>query len=196
MFTAIPPEIQARMQQLEELDARDRVDGTPRLKRLRQIPRETGRFLAIMAAAAPDGTFLEIGTSAGYSALWIALACRERRAGLVTFEILDDKVRLAEETFREAKVEDVVTLIVGDSRQHLPSYKDISFCFLDAEKDNYLDFYELVVPRMVSGGLLIADNVISHQQDVQPMLDRAAADDQVDSVIIPVGKGLLLARKR
>ena len=65
MFHSIKPSILARMHYLEEIDRRDRQDGTPRLQRLRQVPAETGRFLAILAAIAPDGPCLEIGTSAG-----------------------------------------------------------------------------------------------------------------------------------
>lgn len=195
MFATIPPEISAQMRWLETIDARDRTDGTARLRRLRQIPRDTGRFLAILAAAAPEGAFVEIGASAGYSALWLALACRERGSKLVTFEILEEKARLAGETFRKAKVGDVVTLIAGDARTHLSQYNNVSFCFLDAEKNDYLDFYDLIVPKMISGGLLAADNVISHRTDIQPMLDRADSDERVDSVIVPIGKGVLLARK-
>jgi hypothetical protein len=83
------------MRELEALDSRDRTDGTPRLARLRQIPRETGRFIALLAAAAPAGRYLEIGTSAGYSTLWLALACRLVGRRLTTFEVLTEKVALA-----------------------------------------------------------------------------------------------------
>lgn len=69
MFNEIPEKILSRMRELEEIDRRDRGDGTPRLQRLRQIPPETGRFIAVLAAAAPDGDCIEIGTSAGYSTL-------------------------------------------------------------------------------------------------------------------------------
>ncbi len=74
MFHDIPPSVTRRMRALEAQDARDRVDGTHQKRRLRQVPPETGRFLALMAAAAPPGMVVEIGTSAGYSSLWIALA--------------------------------------------------------------------------------------------------------------------------
>ncbi len=67
MFHNIPKPIRDRMEFLEETDTRDRQDGTPRLERLRQIPPKTGRLLALMAASAPQGEFVEIGTSAGYS---------------------------------------------------------------------------------------------------------------------------------
>ena len=74
MFHNIQPSILARMQYLENIDAQDRQGGTPRLKCLRQIPPETGQFLALLLASAPEGAIIEIGTSAGYSTLWLALA--------------------------------------------------------------------------------------------------------------------------
>ena len=184
------------MRRLEELDARDRVDGTERLKRLRQIPPKTGKFIALMAAGAPIGTFIEIGTSAGYSTLWLALACREVGNRIITFEVLEEKFGLARQTFEAAGVEDVVELIRGDARDYLKQYRDISFCFLDAEKEVYLDCYELVIGNMLPGGLLVADNAINHRETLQPMLDRAASDPRVDSLVVPIGKGELLCRKR
>jgi predicted O-methyltransferase YrrM len=195
MFHDIPQDILDRMRYLEHLDAQDRRDGTPRMQRLRQIPPETGRFIALLAAGAPAGTWIEIGTSAGYSTLWLALACRQVGRKLATFEVLGDKARLAEETFRLAGVEEVVELVVGDARAYLQSYRDIAFCFLDAEKEVYGDCYEAVVPNMVSGGLLIADNAINHKGTLKPMLERALSDERVDALIVPIGKGELVCRK-
>jgi caffeoyl-CoA O-methyltransferase len=76
MFNDIPTNVIERMHELEQLDAQDRDNATPRLERLRQIPPETGRFIALWAAIAPRGAIIEIGTSAGYSTLWLSLACR------------------------------------------------------------------------------------------------------------------------
>ena len=195
MFENIPQAIQEQMRRLESIDARDRNDGTPRLKRLRQIPPETGRFLAILAAAAPPGTHIEIGTSAGYSTLYLALAGREKKCRIITFEKLEEKAALARETFRLAGVDDTVQLIEGDVWEHLNDYSDVSFCFLDAEKEDYHKFYDMVAARMVTGGILAADNVISHQKDLQPMVDYVASDNRVDSVVVPIGKGILLCRR-
>ncbi len=195
MFQDIPKPILEQMKALEEIDARDRTDGTPQLKRLRQVPPETGRFLAMMAALVPIGEFMEIGTSAGYSALWISLACKARGAKLVTFELLPEKAELARKTFKKAKVEGVVELVHGDARGHITEHEDIAFCFLDAEKEMYAEFYDMVVPRLTPGGLLVADNVISHQADLQPVLDRASTDERIDTVVVPVGMGVLVGRK-
>ncbi len=195
MFHPIPQPILARMRELEKIDGRDRADGTPHLARLRQIPPDTGRFLALLAASAPPGQVVEIGTSAGYSTLWLALACRATGRSLTTFEVLPGKIALAKETFALAGVDDVVTLVAGDARSHLPAMAGIGFCFLDAEKEVYADCYEAVVPRLVSGGLLVADNAVSHQDALRPILDRAQTDPRVDALIVPLGKGELICRK-
>lgn len=184
------------MRQLEEMDRRDRGDSTPRLQRLRQVPPETGRFIAMLAAAAPAGDCIEIGTSAGYSTLWLALACRATGRKVTTFEILQEKADLAEATFAAAVVGDVVRLVRGDALDLLADYTEIGFCFLDAEKEVYGRCYEELVPRLVSGGILVADNAINHQATLQPMLDRALRDERVDALIVPIGKGELLCRKK
>lgn len=195
MFHHIPQPMLDRMRHLEAIDARDRQDGTPRLQRLRQVPPVTGKFIALLAAAAPPGPCVEIGASAGYSTLWLALACRENGRRVTTFEVLEEKAALARETFRLAGVEDVVELIPGDALYHLGSYEKIGFCFLDAEKDVYTDCYEDVVPNLAPGGILAADNAINHRESLEPMLDRALSDERVDGLIVPVGKGVLVCRR-
>ena len=195
MFHDIPRAIEERMRFLVSVDRKDRLDGTPNARRLRQIPAETGRFIALLAAASPQGSWLEIGTSAGYSTMWLALACREAGRKLVTFEVMEEKVRLARETFRAAGSEETVELVAGDAREYLDDFKEISFCFLDADKDVYLDCYEKVVPNLVKGGLLAADNATTHKEILTPMLDRALNDDRVDALVVPIGSGVLVCRR-
>ena len=195
MFHTIPSVIEQRMRYLESLNAKHRLNGTPHFQRLRQIPPETGKFIALLAATAPQGDYLEIGTSAGYSALWLSLACKELQRKLVTFEVLEEKVKLARETFELTGVEDLIQLIPGDARDYLQDYKNISFCFLDAEKEIYLDCYEKVIPNMVKGGILVADNVISHKDVLKPMVERSLNDQRVDALVVPIGSGELLCRR-
>lgn len=196
MFLDIPEPILARMRHLEGIDARDRSDGTARIERVRQITPEVGRFIALLAAGAPPGRSVEIGTSAGYSTLWLALACRQVGRRITTFEILAEKAELARQTFDVAEVWDIVDLVHADALLHLPRTNGISFCFLDAEKEIYGQCYEAVIPNLVSGGLLVADNAINHEATLRPMLDRALADERVDAMIVPIGKGELVCRKR
>jgi caffeoyl-CoA O-methyltransferase len=181
-----------RMRELEDIDLRDRLDGTPTARRMRQVPVETGKFLALLVSCAPPGEIIEIGTSAGYSTLWISRAGR----AITTFELLENKFLLARETFQRAGITSQITQVLGDARQLLSSGHDaIAFCFLDAEKDIYQDCYDLVIPRLVPGGILAADNVTSHQDYLQSMVDHALTDPRVDSLVVPIGKGVLLSRK-
>jgi predicted O-methyltransferase YrrM len=163
---------------------------------LKQVPRDTGKFLALLAAIAPRGDYLEIGTSGGYSALWISLACREKGMKLVTFEVLEAKAELARETFRAAAVEDVVELRHGDARKHLDAFNNIAFCFLDAEKEIYAECYEKIVRNMTKGGILVADNVISHKEILLEMVDHVMRDHRVDASVVPIGSGELVCLKR
>jgi predicted O-methyltransferase YrrM len=183
------------MHYLEQHDARDRQDGTPFLQRLRQIPPETGKFLALLAVGAPAGEMLEIGTSAGYSTLWLSLACKTLNRSITTFELLPEKIKLARQTFQAAQVEDRIKLVEGNVLETLAQHADIGFCFLDTDRKIAGQCYETIVPRLVTGGLLAVDNVISHQEELQPVIDRALEDDRVDALVVPVGKGVLLCRK-
>lgn len=196
MFHNIPIKIKERMKYLESIDKKDKEDGTPGRLRLCQITPETGKFITLLAASAPEGKIVEIGTSGGYSTLWLSLACKEMEKKIITFEVLEDKVELARETFKLTGTYEMVDLVVGDAREYLKNYKNISFCFLDAGKEVYGNCYEAIIPNLVSGGILIADNAISHRKTLKPMLDRALSDRRVDALIVPIGKGELFCRKK
>jgi caffeoyl-CoA O-methyltransferase len=196
VFEQIHPAMAARMRELEAIDARDRTDGTPQAQRLRQVPPESGRFIALLAASAPPGAWIEVGTSAGYSTLWLALAARECGTTITTYEIAENKLALARATFRVAGVEDVVRLVQADARERIAGHGPIGFCFIDAEKEIYDDCYDLALPQLVPGGLIVADNAISHQAELQPFIDRVLADERVDALVVPIGTGELLCRRK
>ena len=195
MFHNIPASIQERMAYLESVDNRDRLDGTPRSRRLRQIPPETGKLLALLAASAPSGAVLEVGTSGGYSSLWLALACQKRGDRLTTFEISAEKAQRAMETFQLAGVQETIAIVQGDGSQLLPAYQKVAFCFVDVEKDLYPACYAGVIPNMVQGGIFCADNAISHQVEMSAFIEQVQSDPRVDILVIPVGKGVLVCRK-
>jgi caffeoyl-CoA O-methyltransferase len=197
MFHDIPAAILERMNYLENRDSEE-MSGQINIKhfdKLRQIPPETGRFISLLAASSLNSQWIEIGTSAGYSTLWLALACMHLKMRITTFELDPKKIALAKETFASAQIEQYVELVPGNVFDNLPNYKDISLCFLDTEKELYADCYDIVIPNMMPGGILLADNVISHQSDLQPMIDRALGDKRVDSLVVPIGQGILLCKK-
>lgn len=111
------------------------------------------------------------------------------------FELLPEKVQLARETFRLAGVDPIFELVADDARKYIERFDAIAFCFSDAEKQVYGEIYEMVIPRLVQGGLLVADNAINHRAALQPILDRALSDERVDALVVPIGKGELVCRK-
>lgn len=195
MFHNIPKSVTDRMEYLQNRAAEDKAGkGGDRIP-LWQVPTETGKLLAILAASAPEGQMIEIGTSGGFSGLWQSLAASATGRHITTFELEPEKVELATETFKTAKVADKLTIVQGDIRENLDKVIDVSFCFLDASKNVYQDCYDTVVPRMVSGGLLVADNMISHEDELTEFWKYVQKDDRVDALIDPIGSGLLIARK-
>ena len=195
MFRDIPQSIEVTQGHLKALEAWRIAQGMERKRLLRQISPETGKLLALLLANCPAGDAAEVGTGAGYSALWLALACRATGRKLVTFELDEGKAALARHCLEAASVLDVVELREADALEGLKSLSGISFCFIDAERDMARKAYELALPRLPKGGLVCVDNAISHAAEFQDFLDDAVRDERADGVIVPIGSGLLVCRK-
>jgi caffeoyl-CoA O-methyltransferase len=100
------------------------------------------------------------------------------------------------ETFEQAEVLDVVQFVESDYCLHDVEIDQVGFCFLDAEKEVFEACYEAIVPKLVPGGILIADNAVSHEQDLSSMIERALDDSRVVAIIVPIGTDELVCRKR
>ena len=164
MFHDIPEPIKARMDELKERGVRDRTDGTPRMQRLREVPAEVGQVPRDpRRRRAPRPVDRDRHQRRLLDAVAGARRARERPS---RHHLRDPrrKVELARETFAVAGVEDVVELVHGDVRDGLADVDGISFAFLDSEKEDYAELYELVVPKLVPGGLLVADNVVDFRE--------------------------------
>ncbi|MDP3426361.1 MAG: class I SAM-dependent methyltransferase [Humidesulfovibrio sp.] len=163
-----------------------------------QIAPEAGKLLAILLAGAPAGNAVEIGSGAGYSGLWLALACRATGRRLRTFELDPAKAELARQSFFAAAVLDVVDFVQGDGLDglaELASAGALAFCFVDAGCGLARAAYELALPRLPRGGLICVAQAMSNAAEFQDFLDDAASDPRVDAVIVPIGSGLLVCRK-
>jgi caffeoyl-CoA O-methyltransferase len=190
----INDEAHAVLSRLEERDARERTGGVDRSSRLRQITPEVGRFLHTLVLAARPRRLIEIGSSGGYSSIWLGTAAR-RVGGLVdSLEIDPVKVALARESIGSAGLGDVVRIIEGDAFAYMNARDEpVDFVFLDAEKEDYLAFFDLVVPLLTPGGVLVADNLLSHAESLTPFREAALSEPRLSAVVVPIGRGELLA---
>jgi len=195
MFRDIPQSIQVTQGHLKGLEAWRKAQGMERKRLLRQIPPETGKLLAILLAGCPAGDAAEVGAGAGYSGLWLALACRATTRKLTTFELDPAKAELARQSFSAADVLDVVELCEADALEGLKSLQNLAFCFVDAERDMAAAAFELALAALPTGGIIAVDNAISHADEFPQFLYDVEMDPRVDAVIVPIGSGLLVCRK-
>lgn len=184
----------AVLDRLEARDSQERESGAPRDIRLRQVTPDVGRFLHNLVLASRPRSLIEIGTSGGYSTAWIASAARASGGLLTTLEIDPVKVALARESLRDAGLDGTATIVEGDAFDYLRRRNEpADFVFLDAEKEDYLAFLGLIIPLLVPGGILIADNLISHEAELRDFRETALSESRLSAVVVPIGRGELFA---
>jgi len=188
VFHEISANMRQVMRTLEEQTERDQPA-------LRSVSIDVGRCLALLAMSAPQGAFLELGSSGGYSSLWLSLAARARGVTLMTVELDEKKVAFARENISRAGVGSSVQAVHGDALDYATRFDEIAFCFTDLQPPELnARIYEKAVPRLVSGGLLVIDNVTFPRLQTE-LLNRAENDPRVDCVLLPFPKGDLICRK-
>ena len=190
----VPARIRSAMRALEQRDAADRVDGTPRNERLRAVLPEVGQFLCTLAVAADAREIVEVGTSGGYSTLWLAVAARRTGGRVTTFEVDPAKVGLATQSFAEAGVADLVELRAENALDGLSAFTGaVDLVFLDAEKEDYGSFLGALVASLRPGGLLVADNLLSHADALEGFRAAALGHPGLSGLVVPIGRGELVA---
>jgi caffeoyl-CoA O-methyltransferase len=188
VFHDISESMRQVMHALEEDTERNQVA-------LRSVSADVGRLLALLAMSAPQGAFIELGSSAGYSGLWLSLAARARGVVLTTVELDNRKATLARENISRAGAASHVQAVHGDAFDYAARFQKIAFCFSDLQPPELnAKVYEETVPRLVPGGLLVIDNVTSPRLQTE-LLKRAENDPRVDCVLLPFPKGDLVCRK-
>jgi predicted O-methyltransferase YrrM len=136
------------------------------------VPRVDGEFLHDFIIARGYKRGLEIGTSNGYSAIWIGMALRKTGGNLVTLEIDQHRAALARENFERVALEEVIELREGNALKIIPELEGpFDFVFIDAWKQDYVRYFQMVVPKVPAGGAILAHNVLSHGGDMQDFLE-------------------------
>lgn len=130
------------------------------------VPQEDGRLLRLLVEATGAKHVVEIGTSNGYSGIWMLLALRTTGGKLTTYEIDREVAALARKNFDRAGVGNIVTIVEGDAHKEVPKLKErIDILFIDADKEGYLDYLNKLLPLVNPGGLVVAHNMNFGQAD-------------------------------
>jgi len=167
-----------------------------------------GRFLSIITKLIKPKKILEIGTYTGYSAICMAEGLIEN--GIIhTIDINEELVSIQNKYFAKSKCNNSIIQHVGDARNIIKSINEkFDLVFLDADKENYIEYYELVIEKVKKGGLIIADNVLWTGKVVEPDKDddeltqylidfnkMINEDDRVENIILPLRDGLNIILK-
>lgn len=167
-------------------------------KQFWNISRTTAEFLYDLIVDSNSQSVVELGTSNGYSGIWIANALKKTGGHLTTIEFFDKRLDIAKENFKKCGVDDIITPRQGDGAtilEYLPKDFEIDFAFIDACKSEYIKFFHLIAPHLKTGGYIACDNVISHAKKVQDFLDDINANPDYENVVLPLPAGLSLAKK-
>jgi len=166
-----------------------------RVERFRNVEPPTAELLAVLIRAAGARRILELGTSNGYSTIWLADAAESTGGGVVTVDVDPVRTELASENLRVAGVEALVELRVEDAAETISRSKDgeWEFIFLDAERPAYPSYLRDLVRTLAPRGLLAIDNVESHAHELVDFTSLIEAEPALTQTVVPVGAGLRLA---
>jgi len=186
--------VRSVLARLQAEDAREREHGLPSELRSRAVAPTTGRFLFALVAPQTGCEVLEIGGSRGYSTIWFAAGARYLGGRVLSLEHDPRKCEEWRGNVIDAGLEGWAELVEGDAFAQLPAIDDVfDVVFIDAEKDDYERLFALVRGKVEPGGLIVADNVLSHVDALGAYSAARQADPTLESVTLPLDRGLELS---
>ncbi len=162
------------------------------------VPVEDGRLLRVLAETMGAKHVVEIGTSNGFSALWLCLALKATGGNLVTHEINPSVAALARENFKKAGVDHMVTIVLGDAHEEVTKLKGpIDLLFIDADKAGYADYLNKLLPLVRPGGLVVAHNMNFPSPDPD-YIEAVTTNPDLDTIFLHMdgpGVGVTLKKR-
>ena len=187
--TRLSPELNEHLKEMEEFSRK-----THKLN----VLRHDGIFLKMLVKMIGAKRCLEIGTGDGYSSIWIASGMKETGGKLTTLEFSPERARRARENFRKSEVEKQITLIEGDALKIIPTLSDqFDFVFIDAWKNDYYTYFQMIYPKVRKGGTIAGHNATSHAIFMKDYLDSVMNHPNLESLILsaPFREGIALSYK-
>lgn len=179
------------LSQLEQRDQQERAQNLPQAQRLRALRPESAKLLSMLAISKKAQRIVEIGGGMGYSTLWLAYAASLTGGQVVTYEIDPARAEQNRAHLQQAGLADYVQIITGDARELLRQRQEpIDMVFIDGEKEQYETYFDVVYKRLAAGALVVADNVVSHADDLLDYVTYVQNHPNLESVSVPIGRGL------
>jgi caffeoyl-CoA O-methyltransferase len=186
--------VRAVLARLEAEDGDERARGLPSSERSRQVTPSTGRFLFALVAPSWGCEVLEIGGSRGYSTIWLGAGVRYLGGRVVSIEHNPTAAEAWRLNIGEAGLEEWAELLEEDAFELLPAIEEgFDVVFLDAEKEDYEQLFQLAREKLEPGGLVVADNVLSHAETLAAYSEARQADPTLESLTVPLDRGLELS---
>jgi predicted O-methyltransferase YrrM len=183
--------VRAVLERLEREDTEERELGLAREERARAVAPTTGRFLFALVAPQNACEVLEIGGSRGYSSIWLAAGARMLGGRVLSLEDDPAKCDAWRRNIAGAGLEDWAELVEGDAFETLPTIEDVfDVVFLDAEKEDYERLFGLARGKLEPGAVVVADNVLSHEETLGAYSRARQSDSALLSVTVPLDRGL------
>jgi len=159
------------------------------------IPASTGKFFYNLILISKVKNILEVGTSNGYSTIWLGEAAKQNKGKVTTIEISEKKVKMAKENFNRAKLKNI-KIIQGDAIKEIPKLKEkFDFMFIDAIKKDYINYIKLAEKNLKKGSVIVADNAIMFKDKMQDYLNYMEHNKKYSSVLVPIGSGVEFSLK-
>lgn len=164
------------------------------------ISRSSANFLNMLIKIAKAKNVVEVGTSNGYSGIWIAKALKQTGGKLTSIEYYDKRIALAKENFKTCAVDEIVTIKQGSAVEVLEELClnenfNIDFAFIDANKREYIKYFEIIDKKLKKGGIIAADNITSHAEKVELFVQKISSDSNYQVEILDLPGGMLIAYK-
>jgi predicted O-methyltransferase YrrM len=160
------------------------------------IAPDSANFLNMLIKISDSKNVLEVGTSNGYSGVWLAKALKVTGGKLTTIEFYEKRIVMAQENFKMCGVDDIITVLQGSACNVLQTIEgEIDFAFIDANKSEYVKYFDIINPKLKVGGIIACDNITSHPDKVASFVDKIQADPNYQVEILDLPAGMLLAYK-